>query len=702
MALTTEYVKTRANELLKLMFGAESQFRDGQLEAIVNVTVNGGKHLLVQKTGWGKSVVYFIITKILRENSKGPTLLVSPLLALMRNQVYHAKKLGIVAETINSSNYDNWEEIIKKIKNKQVDLLLVSPERLSNQNFTQDILPAMGNIGAFVVDEVHCISDWGHDFRPDYRRIKNLIQNLFGGIPILGTTATANNRVVKDLEEQFGIGIKTTRGPLTRKGLKLQNIVLGSVAERMAWLAEFVPQLPGSGIIYCLTRKDVYRVSAWLKSRGIQSHHYWGGDVSDDDGVDSSEQLEMKLLNNEIKVLVATSALGMGYDKPDLGFVIHYQAPGSVIAYYQQVGRAGRAVPESYGVLLHGQEEEDILDYFMREAFPTIDESKGIVDTLSGMVEGSVADIEMKINLKHNRIEKALKHLEIEGFVSRNKNLYSVTAKKWSYDSLKVETVTQTRKVERETIRSYISHSGCLMKFITGALDDPTSENCGICVNCKGSLLSNTPNKSLVKQALEFLSQDYVIVESRKRWPNGLALGKTTSGAPSIKMQPNLIIEQGRALTMLEKVGFGDDVINAIKSNHSFSLDVIDASLNLIQNKWKPDPPPQWVTFIPSSRRNDLIKSFAKSLATGLKLPFYDVVKQIKSKEPMKSKNNPQQKVLNLIDVYSIESLVNAGPVLLVDDFINSRWTFTIVGSLLKQKGVSKVYPFAAGQKKEL
>jgi len=473
--MITLNVKDRARQLIKQMFGASAEFRPGQLEAIEHILNQSGRLLIVQKTGWGKSVVYFIMTKINRELGKGPTLIISPLLALMRNQIYNANKLGLRAATINSSNTKEWEQVQNGLKNNLYDLLLISPERLSSQNFLPEIVPAIGRIGAFVVDEVHCISDWGHDFRPDYRRIKSIVSNVFTGIPIVGTTATANNRVVKDLEEQLGSGFAVMRGKLSRSGLRLQNIVLPTIAERLAWLADTIPKLKGSGIVYCLTRGDVFRVSNWLKQCGIDCHHYWGGDVLDDNKQDLSPILEQKLLDNKIKVLVATSALGMGYDKPDLNFVIHYQAPGSAIAYYQQVGRAGREVPESYGILLHGSEEDEILDYFMREAFPTEDEEKAVLGFLNTVTLATQGQICRKLNMRSSRLEKALKHLLIDGYIEKSKSDYSRTVKAWAYDQQRKDQVQATRIRERERMKTYISHDGCLMRFIANELDDPGS-----------------------------------------------------------------------------------------------------------------------------------------------------------------------------------------------------------------------------------
>src|ERR1700730_2770936 len=361
-SMTATSINMHALGLLRQMLGRQARFREGQWQEIDAIVRRRSRVLVVQRTGWGKSLVYFLATKLLREQGAGPTILVSPLLSLMRNQIEGALRIGVRAFTINSSNRADWDAAEAALSQDACDILLISPERLGNERFMKSVLPGMsGRVGLFVVDEVHCISDWGHDFRPDYRRIVRVIESLPPGIPVLGTTATANNRVVADVQQQLGPKLVLLRGPLARATLRLQNIVLSSQAERLAWLAETIPRFKGSGVIYCLTVPDVERVAGFLKSQGISAQAYHaGGDAKID-----REALEKALLNNELKTLVATVALGMGFDKPDLAFVIHFQRPGSVVAYYQQVGRAGRAVDRAYGILLSGSEDDDIQDYFI-------------------------------------------------------------------------------------------------------------------------------------------------------------------------------------------------------------------------------------------------------------------------------------------------------------------------------------------------
>lgn len=478
-----------AETLLRVAVGdPEAVFRPDQWEAIDALVNQRRKLMVVQRTGWGKSSVYFISTRILRDRGAGLTVIVSPLLALMRNQIEAANRLGIRAETINSTNQENWPEISRAMRADQVDAILISPERLSNEGFVRDVLlPVADRVGLLVVDEVHCISDWGHDFRPDYRRLVHVLRQMPPNMPVLGTTATANNRVLADVQAQLG-DIHVLRGSLARDSLALQTLRLPDQASRLAWLAQHIPELPGTGIVYVLTKRDAEQVATWLNQHGIVARAYYSS-VAHDDFENSNryrQHLEDLLLNNEIKVLVATTALGMGYDKPDLGFVIHYQASGSVLAYYQQVGRAGRAIDAAYGVLLSGREDEQIHDYFRRNAFPREQDVKAILDVLARHDQLSVRQLEQHLNLKRGQIEKVLKILDVENPapVIKQDGKWRRTPVPFRIDRERIERLTRQREIEWREMQEYIAGKGCLMAYLRRALDDPYSEDCGRCAVC--------------------------------------------------------------------------------------------------------------------------------------------------------------------------------------------------------------------------
>ena len=472
------YIPAHALELLRVGSGQpNAEFREGQEEAIRHIVNGDGRLLVVQKTGWGKSFVYFIATKLLREADMGLALLISPLLALMRNQIAAAECMGVRAETINSDNQDHWVEVENTVGRNELDILLISPERLANERFRNEVLAKIaGQISLFVIDEAHCISDWGHDFRPQYRLIERIIRTLPPNLRLLATTATANDRVITDLTEVLGPNLEVSRGDLNRTSLALQTIRLQSQAERLAWLAKQLPILPGNGIIYTLTVRDAEQVSEWLRSHGLNVKSYTGKTGEE------RPELEDALLQNKVKALVATTALGMGFDKPDLAFVIHYQTPGSVVAYYQQVGRAGRALDAAYGVLLSGQEETEITDYFIKSAFPTQAEVQEILNAIKEEPEGlSVREIEAAVNISNGRIKKTIDLLSLEAPapIAKQGTKWQLTATTLSPNFWeRAERLTELRRVEQAQMQEYVGLNSNHMEFLIRALDGEPGNIC--------------------------------------------------------------------------------------------------------------------------------------------------------------------------------------------------------------------------------
>ncbi|MCR3921634.1 MAG: RecQ family ATP-dependent DNA helicase [Firmicutes bacterium] len=677
-------MRRKGEQLLKQMFGANAQFREGQWEAIEAV-LNKKRTLIVQKTGWGKSIVYFLATKLLREQGAGLTILISPLLSLMRNQIDMAGRIGINAASINSANQNDWGTTKLLLQEGKCDVLLVSPERLSNRAFVDEILPIIKKgIGMFVVDEAHCISDWGHDFRPDYRRIVRLLDVLPANIPVLATTATANDRVINDISQQLGEGLVILRGPLIRESLSLQSINLNDQAERLAWLAEHVPEMSGTGIIYCLTKADCSRVAAWLQQKGVNALEYTG-----DMKTEVREEREQKLLNNEVKALVATIALGMGYDKPDLGFVIHFQRPGSIVSYYQQIGRAGRAVDQAYAILLNGREDDEIQDYFISKAFPSVQEMKSVLRVIEQSDGLSIYGIQRELNMSKGRLEKCLKMLEIEGAIAKDKSLYKRTVNIWQPDSRRSDAVTHLRREELLQMQRFGNTADCLMKFIAEELNDPYAKECGKCTNCLNhSLFAEEVSHEVVLQAIKFLRKDSLVVEPRKQWPPG------GFGIVKGRIPEELRIEEGRALCRYGDAGWGKFIREDKYQQGRFRDVLVTASVELIK-KWDPQPYPQWVTAIPSQRHPDLVTNFAMRVAEELGLPYLSVLKKVKERPEQKSMNNSNMQAQNVYDAFAPQGKISEGAVLLIDDMVDSRWTLTICGMLLLSEGSGPVFPFA-------
>lgn len=677
--LASDFASEALACLRTLTSNQSSDFRAGQFEAIEELVVNLNRVLLVQRTGWGKSAVYFIATRLLRDLGAGPTLLVSPLLALMRNQIEAAERMGVRAATVNSSNREEWERVIADIDADAIDVLLISPERLANREFRSEQLPKVTRHGGLlVIDEVHCISDWGHDFRPDYRRIKSVLDLLPRGIPVLGCTATANDRVVDDVTEQLGPNLVPIRGPLGRDGLKLSVHDKAPQQERLAWLAETIPRLPGTGIIYCLTVRDAERVANWLAAQDIEAVAYSGG-------TDSELRLEVEhqLLSNQVKAVVATSALGMGFDKPDLSFVIHYQTPGSPIAYYQQVGRAGRALGESWGILLQGYEDAEIQNYFIDSAFPTViqaHEIAGLLERMAGPMK--LMEIERAVNIRRKRLDQLLKILEVDGAIEKVNSGWQRTLRPWTYDRDRLEAVTAQRRDEQAQMFEYANTSECRMGLLRSYLDDPQVQPCGFCDNCRSASTKLVVNPRRVQAAVEFLRGLKLEIEPRRQFPGEGRIPKDRQA------------EEGRVLALWRDGGWGA-LVQQGKASGQFEDELVEASVGLIQSHWKPGPAPTWVAYVPSRSCPTLVRDFAQRIAQQLGLPCHDAVVKVKDTWPQKHMENSAQQYGNIRDAFETGPSIPSGPVLLVDDIVDSRWTFTVIASRLRGAGAGPVYPFA-------
>lgn len=674
-------------ELLRAGTGEPgTRFREDQEEAIRHLVEGRGRLLVVQKTGWGKSFVYFIATRLLREAGAGPALLVSPLLALMRNQIAAAERMGVRAVRITSDNREEWEVVEQALRRDQVDILLISPERLGNERFRAEVLAGVAErIGLLVIDEAHCISDWGHDFRPHYRLIERIARTLPGNLRLLATTATANNRVMQDLGSVLGPGLSVVRGDLARPSLKLQTLRLPRQSERLAWLAQHVPALPGHGIIYTLTVRDAMQVAEWLASRGVAVEAYTG------ETGDRREALEQVLLRNKLKALAATTALGMGFDKPDLAFVIHYQTPGSVVAYYQQVGRAGRALDAAYGILLSGEEETDITDFFIERAFPTRQEVAEIIAALDASPGGlSIPELMAMVNISMGRIEKtiALLSLESPAPIAKQGSKWQLTAAELSEGFWeRAERLTALRRDEQRQMQEYVSLQNGHMEYLIRALD---GESLDVEPPDLPSLSAEV-DPSLLRDAVAFLRRTSLPLEPRKMWPAG--------GMPLYGLRGRIASEHqaqaGKALCIWGDAGWGGLVRRGKYQDGRFADELVEACLKLVQ-QWDPRPAPKWVACVPSRRQPDLVPEFAARLAAALRVPFHAALEKTEDRPEQKSMANSTQQARN-VDGSLMVSIdpVPATPVLLVDDMVDSRWTMTVAAWLLRSSGSGPVWPLA-------
>ncbi len=707
-------LRSRAEEVLATLAGPDARLREDQWTAIHALVALRKRALVVQRTGWGKSAVYFVATALLREAGAGPTVIVSPLLALMRNQIDAAERAGIRAVTVNSANTGDWERTYDAVDAGEVDVLLVSPERLNNPDFRDRVLPRLtASAGMLVVDEAHCVSDWGHDFRPDYRRLRTLIAELPDGIPVLATTATANDRVVVDVTEQLGLQAGeplVLRGSLDRESLRLSVVKLRTAADRLGWLAAQMDALPGAGIIYTLTIAAAEEVADFLRERGYPVASYTGK-------TDPAERLaaEGDLLANRVKALVATSALGMGFDKPDLGFVVHLGAPASPVAYYQQIGRAGRAVERAEVILLPGYEDQDIWRYFASLAFPPEPVVRQTLRVL-GDDTLSTAAIETRVDLSRTRLEMLLKVLDSDGAAKRVKGGWVATGQDWFYDEERHRRIAAARKDEQQAMLHYIDTQECRLVFLRNQLDDPGAAPCGRCDNCAGPAWSTDVDGAASAAAEERISRPGVEVPGRKQWPSGM---KELDVPASGKIPAGELADTGRVIGRLSDIGwgprlrelldptpvpddgFGPDIDPETGEPVSATdlpvpKDILDGVVRVLAG-WGWDERPVGVVGIGSRTRPHQLDHLARRISEIGRLPLLGTL--VPAGERPGAHANSAQRLASVWNAFDEPAFtLPDGPVLLVDDMIDTGWTMTVAARLLRRAGASAVLPFALAQ----
>ncbi|MFD5224791.1 RecQ family ATP-dependent DNA helicase [Microbacterium sp. NPDC058342] len=699
-SMTSDATRDAALGALRDLVGrSDAQFHEGQYEAIEALVERRRRALVVQRTGWGKSAVYFVATLLLRRQGAGPTVLVSPLLALMRDQIAAAERAGVRAVAINSTNAHEWDDVLAQLDRDEVDVLLVSPERLNNPAFREQRLPELvRRIGMLVVDEAHCISDWGHDFRPDYRRLRDLISQMPAGVPVLATTATANSRVVGDVAEQLGTDgsgpndarteVLTIRGPLARASLRLGVLQLPNSASRLAWLLSHLDDLPGSGIIYTLTVAAAVDTARLLREHGHDVRAYTGQTDAEE-----REESEGMLKRNEVKALIATSALGMGFDKPDLGFVLHLGAPSSPVAYYQQVGRAGRASESADVLLLPGVEDRDIWHYFATASMPDQERAERVIAAL-GDEPISTPALEAMVDIRRTPLELLLKVLDVDGAVRRVQGGWVATGAAWTYDAERYERIAAERRAEQQHMIDYQQTGGCRMEFLQRSLDDATAAPCGRCDNCAGVWYPQDIASGATDTASAALDRVGVPIDPRRQWPTAAdRLGVPVRG----RIAPAEQASEGRALARLTDLGWGGvlrELFAAGAADAPVSPQVLGACVRVLAG-WGWDERPVAVVGMPSRSRPQLVDSLAQGIAGIGRLPFVGTLGFANGGPSGGPGGNSAFRVAGLWDRFTAEGLeIPGGPVLLVDDLADSRWTLTVAARALRQAGADAVLPF--------
>ncbi|KAF2414271.1 recombinase RecQ [Microbacterium sp. B35-04] len=702
----TTTTRTEALEVLRALVGRDdADFHDGQYEAIEALVDDRRRALVVQRTGWGKSAVYFVATLLLRRRGAGPTVLVSPLLALMRDQIAAAARAGVRAVKIDSTNAHEWSDVLAQLDRDEVDVLLVSPERLNNPAFRDEQLPQLvARIGLLVVDEAHCISDWGHDFRPDYRRLRDLIARMPAGVPVLATTATANSRVVSDVAEQLDAGsaegrgtdaaaseVLTIRGPLARASLRLGVLRLPNSPSRLAWLISHLGDLPGSGIIYTLTVAAANDTARLLRDRGYDVRAYTGQTDTDE-----REESEALLKDNRVKALVATSALGMGFDKPDLGFVVHLGAPSSPVSYYQQVGRAGRATASADVLLLPGVEDRDIWQYFATASMPDRDRAERVLSALAAAGGPmSTPALEAVVDIRRTPLELLLKVLDVDGAVARVRGGWIATGEPWTYDEERYRRIAAERVAEQQHMIEYEETSGCRMEFLQRSLDDDTAVPCGRCDNCAGAWFPTEIAAGATDAAAAALDRVGVPIEPRRQWPTGAdRLGVPVKGRIPVDEQAG----EGRALARLTDLGWGGvlrELFAAGAADAPVPPNVLAACVRVLA-EWGWESRPVAVVAMPSRAKPQLVDSLARGIAEIGRLPFLGSLELVDGGPTGQPGGNSAFRLAGVWDRFSAVGLdIPAGPVLLVDDRVDSGWTLTIAAREVRRAGAAAVLPFA-------
>ncbi|QBE49191.1 RecQ family ATP-dependent DNA helicase [Leucobacter triazinivorans] len=691
--------RAEALDVLRRLTGrVDAAFHPGQFEAIGALVDERRRALVVQRTGWGKSAVYFVATALLRARGSGPTLLVSPLLALMRDQVSAAERAGVRAAAINSATADEWAEIERRLDSDDLDVLLVSPERLNNPRFRETRLPQLlARMGLLVIDEAHCISDWGHDFRPDYRRIAALLAALGRGVPVLATTATANERVVSDVVEQLGDDVLTLRGSLARDSLRLGCLRLPSAQDRLAWLAAHLGELRGSGIVYALTVSAAEDAAQVLREAGHAVAPYTGRTDPEE-----RERLEAALKADEVKALVATSALGMGFDKPDLGFVLHLGAPSSPVAYYQQVGRAGRGTAHADVLLLPGAEDEEVWHYFATASMPDPERAAAVLAALDA-ADGaplSTPAIEARVDIKRTPLELLLKVLDVDGSVRRVSGGWVSTGQGWSYDAERYGRIAAARTAEQRAMLDYERGERCRMETLQRQLDDTTAAPCGRCDVCAGPWMPSEVPAAAAEQAAARLRRAGVPIEPRAQWPSGAdRRGVPVKGRIPVAERPL----EGRALARLTDLGWGGPL------RELFAAGAVDREIDdrlvtgvvAALRDWPWEQRPVGVVAMPSLTRPRLVSSTAAEIARLGRLPLLGTLDVDPDVAVTGPGGNSAFRLASVWRRFSVSAELAAsveqapGPLLLVDDLVDSRWTVTVASRALIAAGAAAVLPFA-------
>ena len=635
--------------------------RADQVEAVHAIIQPAARVLVVQATGWGKSAVYWAATSAMRSTGAGPTLVVSPLLALMRDQVSAAQRSGLRAATVNSTNLDEWDPIFAALDADEIDVLLVSPERLGNPRFAARLDELMARVGLVVIDEAHCISDWGFDFRPDYQRLARALLST-PTASVLATTATANRRVTADVEAQLGARTVTFRGTLARTSLRLSVVSGLSPLERYAWVADALDALPGSGIVYVLTVAEAERLAGFLQS--------WGPPPRAGNAPQEGP----------------APGRGGGGGRAPLGFCLHVGSPATPVAYYQQIGRAGRAVARADAVLLSAQADERIWEYFATASIPQPDDVDKTLRALAGGPR-SVLELDTLTGVRRGRLETLLKILAIDGSVAKDGSKWAATGQPYVHDTEKWNALALTRRAEATLMRRYAHGDGCLMAYLQQALDDPSPAACGRCSVCTGLLPhpGARPSDERLHAARQHLQGVDVVIEPRKLWPQGVARKGKIAGSGV-----------GRAVAFADDAGWSEELLALQRTGYGSVPPALMAGAVEVLRRWAKvwSVRPVAVVAAPAySVEMAANRALAAHVAGVGKLPLLDLFSWSGPQVPTDTSSAPVVAHLEQAIRLDTSIAVPTGPVLLCATTMRTGWALTVGGALLYEAGCASTMP---------
>jgi len=655
--------RSQAETLLKKTFGLPN-FYDEQWETISKI-LNGERVLLIEKTGFGKSLCYqFPATTF-----EGLTVIFSPLIALMRDQVKKLNALGIQARCINSEQTpEENNEIIEDAKLGKLKILYIAPERQESPAWidaTQEMKLSM-----VVIDEAHCISVWGHDFRTAFKRIINLVNLLPQGMPVLATTATATKRVEGDIMQQIGNGVQVIRGSLMRDNFSLFVLKVNSEDEKLIWLGQNLDKLPDSGIIYTGTRSNTEIYSNYLTWLGIPVSNYNAGL-----NAESRIQVEDGLIANKWKAIVSTNALGMGIDKPDIRFVIHTQMPQSPIHYYQEIGRAGRDGNPSIIILLFNPNEDVKLPRsFIESGKPSIEKYNKVINALKSQMLGE-RDLQKATNLTQTPIRV------IKADLIEQKIIREIAGKKYEYimnapalDTKSFEALRNDKLKELESMIDYIETKKSRMNFLCEYLGDAPNASFTNCDNTGLPKLSVKVTDEWTKKLNDFREQYFPELEVESKDSNIVnGLAASYYGVSTVA--------EALHRSKYEKGGDFPDFLLRL------TLKAIRKKLG----KEKVD----LVLYVPPTSSGNLVRNFAEKIAATLKVSISHDLTKVRTTEPQKIFQNSWLKKDNVSGAFSYTEPdeIEGKSILLIDDIFDSGATLKEIGKLLTKFGARQIIP---------